>query len=71
MSSRTNEALHRLSSPLRRVEYILAKEGHAGGETDKLDDMELLSDIMEAREGLANAESQEEVNSIRGDNDGQ
>ncbi|OJT15832.1 hypothetical protein TRAPUB_3430 [Trametes pubescens] len=69
MSSRVNEALHRLSSPLRRAEYILACEGHAGEETDKLDDMELLMEVMEAREGLANAQSPEEVAEIREEND--
>lgn len=70
MSSRVNEALHRLSNPLRRAEYILACEGHAGEETDKLDDMELLMEVMEAREGLANAQSPEEVAEIRAENDG-
>lgn len=70
MSSRVNEALHRLSSPLRRAEYILACEGHAGEETDKLDDMELLMEVMEAREGLANAQSPEDVAEIREENDG-
>lgn len=70
MSSRVNEALHRLSNPLRRAEYILAREGYAGEETDKLDDMELLMEIMEAREGLANAQSPEEVAEIRAENDG-
>ncbi|KAI0724563.1 hypothetical protein C8T65DRAFT_714667 [Cerioporus squamosus] len=69
MSSRINEALHRLSNPLRRVEYILAREGYAGEETDKLDDMELLMEVMEAREGLANAKSPEEVAEIRAEND--
>ena len=71
MSSRVNEALHHLSSPLRRAEYILAREGHAGEESDKLDDMELLMEIMEAREGLASAESSEEVAQIRCENDGE
>lgn len=70
MSSRVNEALHQLSSPLRRAEYILAKEGYAGEETDKLEDMELLMEIMEAREGLASADSPDEVAQIRQENDG-
>ncbi|KAI0735160.1 hypothetical protein C8Q76DRAFT_711216 [Earliella scabrosa] len=69
MSSRINEALHRLSDPLRRAEYILAREGYAGEETDKLDDMELLMEVMEAREGLANAQSEDEVADIRAKND--
>ncbi|KAJ8489775.1 hypothetical protein ONZ51_g2746 [Trametes cubensis] len=69
MSSRINEALHRLSNPLRRAEYILAREGFAGEESDKLDDMELLMEVMEARESLANAQSPEEVAEIRAEND--
>ncbi|KAI0655088.1 Co-chaperone Hsc20 [Cubamyces menziesii] len=69
MSSRINEALHRLSNPLRRAEYILAREGFAGEESDKLDDMELLMEVMEARESLANAQSPDEVAEIRAEND--
>ncbi|KAI0669889.1 Co-chaperone Hsc20 [Trametes maxima] len=69
MSSRVNEALHRLSNPLRRAEYILTLEGHGGEETDKVDDMELLMEVMEAREGLANAQSPEEVAEIRLENE--
>ena len=70
MSARVNEALHHLSNPLRRAEYILACEGLGGEETDKLEDMELLMEVMEAREGLANAESEEEVAEIRSENQG-
>ncbi|KAM5536192.1 hypothetical protein V8D89_010091 [Ganoderma adspersum] len=70
MSARVNEALHQLSNPLRRAEYILTREGLAGEETDKLEDMELLMEVMEAREGLASAESEEEVARIRSDNQG-
>lgn len=70
MSCRTNEALHRLSNSLRRAEYILAREGFAGEETDKLEDTGLLMEIMEAREGLASAETAGEVEEIRAENDG-
>lgn len=70
MSSRVNEALHKLANPLRRAEYILAVEGFAGEETDKLEDMDLLMEVMEAREGLSNAQSAEEVAEIRGENEG-
>lgn len=68
MSARINEALHRLSNPLRRVEYILEREGFAGEETDKLEDPELLMDILELREEVENAESQEEVELVRKQN---
>ncbi|KAI0801254.1 Co-chaperone Hsc20 [Fomes fomentarius] len=69
MSARTNEALHRLSNSLRRAEYILAREGFAGEETDKLEDMGFLVEVMEAREGLASSETAGEVEEIRAEND--
>ncbi|KAH9849752.1 Co-chaperone Hsc20 [Lenzites betulinus] len=69
MSSRINEALHRLTDPLRRAEYILAREGHASEETDSTDDPELLMVVMEAREGLDCAESEEDVAEIRAEAD--
>ena len=70
MSARVNEALHHLSNPLRRAEYILARENLRGEETDKLEDIELLMEVMEAREGLANAKSEEEIARIRSENQG-
>ena len=70
MSSRVNEALHQLSDPLRRTEYILSREGYGGAETDKLEDMDLLMEVMESREGLASAETQSEVEEIRLHNQG-
>ena len=70
MSARVNEALYHLSNPLRRAEYILVHEGFGREETDKLEDMELLMEVMEAREGLASAESEEEVAMIRSENQG-
>ncbi|KAI0639412.1 Co-chaperone Hsc20 [Trametes polyzona] len=68
MSSRINEAYSQLSNPLRRAEYILAREGHAGEETDSIDDMELLMDVMGAREDIANASDPAEVAEIRAQN---
>ena len=41
-----------------------------GGEEDTLEDAEILMDIMEAHEGMAHAETQEEVALIRSENDG-
>ncbi|KAI1797889.1 Co-chaperone Hsc20 [Ganoderma leucocontextum] len=70
MSARVNEALHHLSNPLRRAEYILACEGLGREETDKLEDMDLLMEVMEAREGLASAESEEDVTRIQSENQG-
>ncbi|CCM07096.1 uncharacterized protein FIBRA_09423 [Fibroporia radiculosa] len=68
MSARINEALHRLSNPLLRVEYILAHEGHAGEETDKLEDPTLLMEILEMRELVEGAESREVVDEVRSEN---
>ena len=68
MSARINNALHHLSHPLRRVEYILEREGHGREETDSVDDPALLMQIMEAREQLASAESAEEAEEIRSEN---
>ncbi|OBZ80008.1 Iron-sulfur cluster co-chaperone protein HscB, mitochondrial [Grifola frondosa] len=69
MSSIINEALHHLLNPLRRAEYILTLEGLGTEESDKLDDLELLSEIMEAQEELASAESPEQVAEVRKEND--
>ncbi|KZT02713.1 Co-chaperone Hsc20 [Laetiporus sulphureus 93-53] len=68
MSARINDALHRLSNPLRRVEYILEHEGFAGEDTDKLEDHTLLIDILEMRERIEGAESREEVEEVRAEN---
>ncbi|KAH9950340.1 Co-chaperone Hsc20 [Amylocystis lapponica] len=68
MSARINEALYSLTHPLRRIEYILEREGHGRLETDSVDDPELLMEIMDARETLAAAESSEEAEEVRSEN---
>ncbi|KZT65135.1 Co-chaperone Hsc20, partial [Daedalea quercina L-15889] len=65
MSSRVNEALHRLSSPLRRVEYILQREGYPIGESENLDDREVLRETMDMREAIEEARNQEQAEEIR------
>lgn len=70
MSARINDGLHRLSDPLRRVEYILDREGFGGEETDKLEDPELLMEILEMREQVEGAESREEVEQVQAQNAG-
>jgi hypothetical protein len=45
-------------------------EGIYIGETDSLDDPELIMEIMEAREGLESAESREDADRIRAENQG-
>lgn len=70
MSSEINAALYHLTDPLRRVEYILRREGLGTQETDSVEDMAFLAEVLEMREELENAESQEVVDSLRGDNNG-
>lgn len=70
MSSRVNDALHRLSSPLRRVEYILEREGYHVGDHESLEDPEVLMETMEMREQIESAESKEEVERVQAANGG-
>lgn len=70
MSSEVNAALHHLTDPLRRVEYILKQEGMGTQETDSVEDMGFLAEVLELREELESAESQEAVDSIRAENYG-
>ncbi|GBE77942.1 J-type co-chaperone JAC1, mitochondrial [Sparassis crispa] len=65
MSARVNNALHHLTSPLRRVEYILEQEGFGHREADSFDDKELLMEVMEVHEDIANAQSQAVIENIK------
>ena len=68
MSSQVNDALHRLSSPLRRVEYILEREGYHIGDHEGLEDPEVLMETMEMREQIESAESREAVERVQAAN---
>ncbi|KAA1471477.1 hypothetical protein DENSPDRAFT_819743 [Dentipellis sp. KUC8613] len=68
LSSKVNSAYNTLLSPLSRIQYILKQRGFAVGETDQLEDPELIEEIMEAREALEEAEAQSDVDVIREDN---
>ncbi|KAI0732399.1 hypothetical protein C8Q72DRAFT_901961 [Fomitopsis betulina] len=68
MSSQANDALHRLLSPLRRVEYILEREGYHVGDHESLEDPEVLMETMEMREQIESAESKEEVEQVQATN---
>ncbi|WVQ72663.1 Fe-S protein assembly co-chaperone HscB [Cryptococcus sp. DSM 104548] len=68
LSGRVNEAYAVLGDDLRRAEYILSVYAKDTQETDKLDDPKLLMEILEAREELEEAESQEEIDRIRATN---
>ncbi|KAJ6604654.1 hypothetical protein DFH09DRAFT_1123405 [Mycena vulgaris] len=50
------QAYHALSDPLRRAEYILKQHGMPIAEGDQLDDVEFISEIMQRREDIDEAE---------------
>ena len=60
-----NTAYNTLVEPLNRIQYILECEGVKITETDQTDDIELISEIMEAREALEEAASDEDAELIR------
>ncbi|KAI0078874.1 Co-chaperone Hsc20 [Panus rudis PR-1116 ss-1] len=70
ISSILNTAYRTLSDPVQRVLYILRREGIPTEGENILDDPELIMEVMELRESIENAESQEEVDKIREENQG-
>ena len=70
MSSVVNKAYGTLLNPYARAEYILQLQGITIGESESVDDPELIMEIMDAREALDNAETREEVERIRQANTG-
>jgi hypothetical protein len=70
VSSRVNEAYNSLSQPLRRAEYILEQNGMPIAEGDQLDDMEFISEIMQVRESIDDAEDIQELSHVVDDNAG-
>lgn len=59
-SARINEAYTTLQNPLKRAQYILSLRGLdvAGDETAKLDDPELLMEVLETREEIEAAQEE-------------
>lgn len=70
LSSRVNWAYQTLRSPLPRVEYLLDAQGIPLSEEDKTDDTTFLTQIYMEREGLEEAESTEELETIAQENNG-
>ncbi|KAF9496208.1 Co-chaperone Hsc20 [Pleurotus eryngii] len=70
LSSLVNNAYQRLLKPLTRAEYILERNGHTMSEEDKLDDMIFISEVMEAREEIENADNPVLIQAIREENRG-
>ncbi|KAF9925684.1 hypothetical protein BGZ67_008492 [Mortierella alpina] len=68
-SSLTNKAYATLKEPLSRANYILEVLGAPIHETESLDKSELLMEVMEARELLEDAQTEEEVDDLKHVND--
>lgn len=68
LSGLVNKAYTTLLNPYTRAEYIMQLEGIEIGETDSLEDPDLIMEVMEARERLESAESREEVDEIQVEN---
>ncbi|PWN47932.1 Co-chaperone Hsc20 [Violaceomyces palustris] len=68
-SALINRAYETLLNPLLRAQYLLDRH-HAApvSETDSLEDPELLMEVMELREALEDAGSEEEANAVREEN---
>ncbi|WWC91717.1 Fe-S protein assembly co-chaperone HscB [Kwoniella dendrophila CBS 6074] len=65
LSGRINNAYNVLGDELKRTEYLLSIHNKATDETDKIDDPMMLAEILEAREELEEAASQDEIQRIR------
>ncbi|KAH7124148.1 Co-chaperone HscB, C-terminal oligomerization domain-containing protein [Dendryphion nanum] len=71
LSARINEAYKTLSSPLHRAQYLLSLRGVsvADDETAKVEDPELLMEVLEARERIEEAEKEEDLAPMKQEND--
>jgi molecular chaperone HscB len=71
LSSRINEAYKTLQSPLLRAQYLLSLRGIevAEDETAKVEDPELLMEVLDARERIEEAESEEDLVDMKKEND--
>ena len=66
-SSRINDAYKTLQNPLLRAQYLLSLRGiHlAEDETAKVEDPELLMEVLEARETIEEAQSEEDLAELK------
>lgn len=71
-SARINEAYRTLAHPLLRAQYLLALRGidAANDETARVEDPSLLMLVLEMREAIEEAGSEEELEPIREENEG-
>ncbi|KAI6136637.1 hypothetical protein F5141DRAFT_1075797 [Pisolithus sp. B1] len=71
LSNTVNAAYKALKSPLHRIEYILKRNGIETEEADQLDDIELIDEIMQAREEIDSVQpgNPERLHGLRDRND--
>jgi len=71
LSARINEAYKTLQSPLLRAQYLLSLKGIevAEDETAKVEDPELLMEVLDARERIEEAASEEDLEEMKTEND--
>lgn len=67
-SARINDAFRTLCSPLLRAQYLLALKGRdvANDETAKVEDSNLLMEVLEMREEMEEAEDEADLEPLRG-----
>jgi molecular chaperone HscB len=70
-SARINEAYKTLQNPLLRAQYLLSLRGIdvAEDETAKVEDPELLMEVLDTREEIENAKEEEELGELKQIND--
>lgn len=69
LSMRVNEAYKTLQDPLRRARYLLSLRGiDVEDDSAKLEENELLMEVMEAREAVEEVENEEQLVDIREEN---
>lgn len=69
ISARVNEAYKTIQDPLRRARYLLSLRGiDVEDESAKLEENELLMEVMEAREAVEEVEDEEQLVGIREQN---
>ncbi|KAK7416041.1 molecular chaperone [Neonectria punicea] len=71
-SARINDAYKTLTNPLTRAQYLLALRGVdvANDEALKVEEPELLMQVLEAHEEMEDAESEADLQGLREENDG-
>ncbi|CAO3613661.1 unnamed protein product [Cunninghamella blakesleeana] len=68
-SSLLNKAYHTLKDPLARAQYLLAQKGVEIDESESLHNPALLMEVMEVREELEEATTNDDVEIIKNEND--